>query len=181
MSPAQWHILQILQILLLKCCISRGYGVAKGVPTLVISACAADDVVAISGFGIFLGITFNEDANTMELAMHGPIEVVIGLSFGICWGLIAQWLPDKNHPHVNFFRWLIVFAGGLIALYGAHLIHYDGAGGLAAILLSLVASMQWRREGWGEHNPVSDIFNKVSSSRGGYFPHTSSVSFILPP
>ena len=27
----------------------RGYGVAKGVPTLVISACAADDVVAISG------------------------------------------------------------------------------------------------------------------------------------
>ena len=33
----------------------RGYGVAKGVPTLVISACAADDVVAISGFGIFLG------------------------------------------------------------------------------------------------------------------------------
>ena len=54
-----------------------------------------------------------------------------------------------------------MFAGGLIALYGAHLIHYDGAGGLAAILLSLIASMQWRREGWGEHNPVSEIFNKV--------------------
>ena len=54
-----------------------------------------------------------------------------------------------------------MFAGGLIALYGAHLIKYDGAGGLAAILLSLVASMQWRREGWGEHNPVSDIFNKM--------------------
>ena len=134
---------------------------AKGVPTLVISACAADDVVAISGFGIFLGITFNEDADTMQLALHGPIEVVIGLSFGISWGLMAQWLPDKDHPHVNFFRWLILFAGGLIALYGAHLIHYDGAGGLAAILLSLVASMQWRREGWGEHNPVSDIFNKM--------------------
>ena len=27
----------------------RGFGVAKGIPTLVISACAADDVVAISG------------------------------------------------------------------------------------------------------------------------------------
>merc|ERR1719291_451205 len=108
----------------------RGYGVAKGIPTLVISACAADDVVAISGFGIFLGISFN-----------------------IFWGLLAQWIPDQHHPHVSFFRWLIVFAGGLIALYGAHLIHYDGAGGLAAILLSLIASMQWRREGWGEHNP----------------------------
>ena len=127
----------------------------------MISACAADDVVAISGFGIFLGITFNEDANTLELAMHGPIEVLIGLSFGISWGLLAQWIPDKDHPHVAFFRWLIVFAGGLIALYGAHLIHYDGAGGLAAILLALVASMQWRKEGWGEHNPVSEVFNKM--------------------
>ena len=27
----------------------RGYGVAKGIPTLVIAACSADDVVAISG------------------------------------------------------------------------------------------------------------------------------------
>ena len=139
----------------------RGYGVAKGIPTLVISACAADDVVAISGFGIFLGITFNEDADTLQLALHGPIEVALGLSFGISWGLMSQWLPDKDHPHVAFFRWFIVFAGGLIALYGAHLVHYDGAGGLAAILLALVASMQWRKEGWGEHNPVSDIFNKM--------------------
>ena len=28
----------------------RGYGLEKGIPTLVIAACAADDVVAISGF-----------------------------------------------------------------------------------------------------------------------------------
>ena len=139
----------------------RGYGVAKGIPTLVIAACAADDVVAISGFGIFLGITFNEEADTLQLALHGPIEVALGLSFGIFWGLLGQWLPDQHHPQVAFFRWLVVFAGGLISLYGAHLLHYDGAGGLAAILLALVASMQWRREGWGEHNPVSEIFNRM--------------------
>ena len=139
----------------------RGYGVAKGLPTLVISACAADDVVAISGFGIFLGLTFNQEADALQLALHGPIEVALGLAFGLSWGLLARWLPDRNHPHVTFFRWFIVFSGGLIALYGAHLLHYDGAGGLAAILLSLVASMQWRREGWGEHDPVSDIFTKM--------------------
>merc|ERR1711936_1126077 len=51
---------------------SRGYGVEKGIPTLVIAACSADDVVAISGFGIFLGISFNENADTLALAMHGP-------------------------------------------------------------------------------------------------------------
>merc|ERR1719447_2593399 len=139
----------------------RGYGVAKGIPTLVISACAADDVVAISGFGIFLGISFNKNADTLQLAMHGPIEVAIGLSFGLGWGLLAQWIPSKDNPNCAFFRWLILFGGGLIALYGAHLIHYDGAGGLAAIILAFVAAMQWRREGWGDHNPVSNSFTKM--------------------
>ena len=49
----------------------------------------------------------------------------------------------------------------MIALYGSHLIHYDGAGGLAAIILAFVAAMQWRKEGWGDHNPVSNSFTKM--------------------
>ena len=65
--------------------------------------------------------------------------------------------PTLPHPP----RWLILFGGGLIALYGAHLIHYDGAGGLAAIILAFVATMEWRREGWGDHNPVSNTFTKM--------------------
>merc|ERR1712110_402141 len=140
---------------------SRGYGVAKGVPTLVIAACAADDVVAISGFGIFLGVTFSVGAPLWQLILHGPIEVIIGVSFGVFWGLLAQWIPNKDHRHVAFFRWLILFGGGLIALFGAHLIHYDGAGGLATIIMAFVASMQWRKEGWGDHNPVTKTFQRM--------------------
>ena len=82
----------------------RGYGLEKGVPTLVIAACAADDVVAISGFGIFLGITFSSGAPLWKLILHGPIEVVIGVLFGGFWGLLAQWIPNKEHRHVAFFR-----------------------------------------------------------------------------
>lgn len=37
----------------------RGYGVGKGIPTLVIAAASIDDVFAISGFGVFLGIAFS--------------------------------------------------------------------------------------------------------------------------
>jgi len=140
---------------------SRGYGVAKGIPTLVIAACSADDVVAISGFGIFLGITFNSDAPIHKLVLHGPIEVAIGLSFGLFWGILAQWIPNRNHKNMVFFRFLILFSGGLIALFGAHLIHYDGAGGLATIIMAFVAGMRWRKEGWGDHNPVSNTFRKM--------------------
>merc|ERR1719481_535351 len=139
----------------------RGYGVAKGIPTLVIAACSADDVVAISGFGIFLGITFNKDASITKLVLHGPIEVAIGLAFGITWGVLAQWIPNREHKNMVFFRFIIMLAGGLVALFGAHLIHYDGAGGLATIIMAFVASMQWRKEGWGDHNPVSKTFKRM--------------------
>lgn len=140
---------------------TRGFGVAKGIPTLVIAACSADDVVAISGFGIFMGLTFSAGKPLWELILHGPIEVVIGVSFGVFWGVLAQWIPNKDHHHVAFFRWLILLGGGLIALFGAHLIEYDGAGGLATIIMAFVASMEWRREGWGDHNPVSKTFKRM--------------------
>jgi len=139
----------------------RGYGVEKGIPTLVIAASSADDVVAISGFGIFLGLTFNQDAPLLDLVLHGPMEVLMGTSFGVSWGLLAQWVPDKNHRNVTFFRWLNLFLGGLIALFGSHLLGYDGAGGLATIIMAFVAAMQWRKEGWGDHNPVSKVFTKM--------------------
>merc|ERR1712126_368592 len=139
----------------------RGYGVAKGIPTLVIAACSADDVVAISGFGIFLGLTFSKGKPLWQLILHGPIEVIIGVSFGVFWGILAQWIPNKDHHHVAFFRWLILFGGGLTALFGAHLIHYDGAGGLATIIMAFVAGMQWRKEGWGDHNPVTKTFQRM--------------------
>ena len=46
-------------------------------------------------------------------------------------------------------------------MFGAHLIHYDGAGGLATIIMAFVAGMQWRKEGWGDHNPVTKTFQRM--------------------
>ena len=48
-----------------------------------------------------------------------------------------------------------------MALFGAHLVHYDGAGGLAVVTMSFVAGAQWGREGWADHNPVFRIFSKI--------------------
>lgn len=158
--------------------IKEGYGTDRGIHTLVITACSADDVVAISGFGIFLGINFVKvsifvilgvmmgthfvkDSDLFNLILHGPIEVLIGLSFGTGWGLLAQYIPHRQHNHRIFFRSLILFSGGLVALFGAHLVHYDGAGGLATVTMAFVAGIQWRREGWGDHNPVFEIFTKI--------------------
>ena len=37
----------------------RGYGLNKGIPTLVIAAASLDDVLAITGHGVALGIAFS--------------------------------------------------------------------------------------------------------------------------
>lgn len=38
----------------------RGYGVASGVPTVVVAAAAIDDVYAITGFGAFISAAFSQ-------------------------------------------------------------------------------------------------------------------------
>ena len=38
----------------------KGYGVEAGIPTLVMAASSCDDVLAISMFGVFLGVPFSE-------------------------------------------------------------------------------------------------------------------------
>ena len=63
----------------------RGYGVDKGIPTLVIAAASVDDVLAISGFTILLGITFKPEQDLLTVILQGPKEALIGLLFGVGW------------------------------------------------------------------------------------------------
>jgi NhaP-type Na+/H+ or K+/H+ antiporter len=140
---------------------SGGYGLAKGIPTLTIAVCSADDVFAIAGFGIVSGLYFNPDASLAALALQGPIEIIIGVVFGFFWGYIAMYLPNRDHHNVVFFRWVVLFSGGLISIFGAHLINYEGAGGLACIIGAFLAGKQWRAEGWGDHNPITKSLQKM--------------------
>lgn len=38
----------------------EGYGLDKGIPTLIIAGLSVDNVISISGFGVMLGIIFSE-------------------------------------------------------------------------------------------------------------------------
>ena len=139
----------------------EGYGIAKGIPTLVIAVCSLNDALAISGFGIVQAITFNTGQPLWSLILHGPIEILIGVGFGTLWGILAQWIPNRDHQHVGFFRWIILFGGALMAIFGSNLIHYDGAGGLATITMAFVAGIQWRKEGDGDVNPMTKHFQRM--------------------
>uniref|UniRef100_A0A0L8HCD6 Cation/H+ exchanger transmembrane domain-containing protein n=1 Tax=Octopus bimaculoides TaxID=37653 RepID=A0A0L8HCD6_OCTBM len=55
----------------------NGYGIDKGIPTLVIAAASIDDVLAITGFGVVLGIAFSEagvlGSPRLEMPGTGPL------------------------------------------------------------------------------------------------------------
>jgi NhaP-type Na+/H+ or K+/H+ antiporter len=139
-----------------------GYGMAKGIPTLTIATCAADDVFAIAGFGILSGLYFNNSGASMaRLIIQGPIEVLVGFLFGYLWGGIAQYLPDKNHHNLKFFRWLLLFSGGLISIFGSNAIGYSGAGGVATVVGAYLCRKHWSELGWEEHNPVENAVKKM--------------------
>jgi membrane-associated phospholipid phosphatase len=37
----------------------------------------------------------------MQQLAHGPIEVVIGLSFGIGWGILLMFIPHKDDVSIQ--------------------------------------------------------------------------------
>ena len=87
------------------------------------------------------------------------MNIILGFLF-IPKGWLYVILSDIFITYCNNYNEHIS-GGGLIALFGAHLIHYDGAGGLATIIMAFVAGMQWRKEGWGDHNPVTKTFKRM--------------------
>lgn len=53
----------------------------------------------------------------------------------------------------------MLFGGGLLAVFGSELIHFEGAGPLAVVFAAFTSSYYWSKQGWScEDNPVSTAF-----------------------
>jgi len=132
----------------------KGWGVAKGIPTLVIAAASVDDVLAISAFTIILGITFNPSADLASVILQGPLEALVGVVFGLFWGVLAVFLPPSPNPS-TILRLLVLVGGALLALFGSDVVGLPGSGALAVLVMAFVSGVGWRRQGWGDNNPVT--------------------------
>lgn len=60
---------------------AKGFGVKQGIPTLVMAASSFDDVIAISLFGVFLGIAFSKGwskiFDTMTWILHIKLAFLV--------------------------------------------------------------------------------------------------------
>jgi NhaP-type Na+/H+ or K+/H+ antiporter len=120
---------------------SRGYGVAKGIPSLIVAAASFDDVVAISGFSMCIGVAVESGGDPILGAMHGPINVIGGLTLGYLGGHLCGCSRVWNTPGK---RSAIMIATGLMFMFSAEKLAYTGGGAMAGLVTGVFASMAWQ-------------------------------------
>ncbi|XP_065162835.1 sodium/hydrogen exchanger 9B2 isoform X3 [Atheta coriaria] len=137
---------------------TKGYGVAKGIPTLIIAIAGIDDATSVAIFGIMQSIMFSNDSLTSQI-LQGPISIIGGIAFGVLWGVVSSFVPEKHDPFVVPLRILMLLVGGLISVFGSELIGYGGAGPLACVAAAFVSLVCWSKQGWEiEENPAATAF-----------------------
>ncbi|XP_071492549.1 sodium/hydrogen exchanger 9B2-like [Diadema antillarum] len=123
----------------------KGFGQRKGIPTLAIASCSLDNVLCISAFGVAMGISFTS-GNLVLKIFQGPLEVIIGISFGVLGGLLLWYIPSKDFKTLTSLRFVFLLSGGLFAVFGSADASFPGSGALGCLILAFVASFGWKEE-----------------------------------
>ncbi|KAJ8729510.1 hypothetical protein PYW08_001091 [Mythimna loreyi] len=136
----------------------KGYGVSKGIPTLVLAVSGVDDAASVAVFGIVSSIMFSSVSLTMNV-IQGPLSVIGGIVLGVLCGYLVKFVPERNDAFLVPLRVLMLLAGGLMMVLGSEEMGWGGAGPLAVIAFAFVACKNWTDLGWElEDNPVATAF-----------------------
>ncbi|XP_052079843.1 sodium/hydrogen exchanger 9B2-like [Mytilus californianus] len=139
----------------------RQYGVAKGIPTMLLAAGGLDNVLCVTGFSVFMGIIFSEGDLAVTI-VKGPLGVFVGIVYGFVAGVFLWYIPSKDSANKVFYRSLLLFGFGMIAIFGSSEIGLSGAGPLGCLTTATVAGYKWRlRRKPGEQDEVSGVMALV--------------------
>lgn len=84
---------------------------------------------------------------------------VLGIIFGMLWGLICYFIPEKSDPFIVEIRILLLILGGLASVFGSELIGFGGAGPPACVSAAFFSLIGWNKLGWNlKENPAAMAF-----------------------
>lgn len=123
---------------------SRGYGVAKGIPSLVVAAASFDDVVAITGYTVFKSFALGGHGNMAWTVLHGPVDVITGLVAGAAGGAMLGMTIVLNE---RWKRSAMTFMLGMFFMFIGREYHFSGGGAMASLALGISANKFWASGG----------------------------------
>ncbi|KAK7254389.1 lithium:proton antiporter [Aureococcus anophagefferens] len=121
----------------------RGFGTAKGIPSIVVAAASMDDIVAMLGFSVCIGLAGGH-GTVVENATHGPISVVVGALYGVLGGGLVGLTSLWDRP---WKRTVATLLTGLLPMFVAEKLHAHGGGAIGALTTGLVGALAWKRGG----------------------------------
>lgn len=136
---------------------SKGYGVGKGIPTMVLAAASFDDVLSITGFGVMLSLIFagQGDATLAESLLRASIELLLGLGAGVLAGAFCAAIVKAP----TWLRFGALLSFGFLAIFGGWAVGLTGGGSLATMTMGAVAARGWL----GVTMPVAKALGRVWS------------------
>ncbi|XP_059232736.1 sodium/hydrogen exchanger 9B1 [Mustela nigripes] len=123
----------------------NGYGIKKGIPTLLMAASSLDDIIAITGFNTCLSIVFSSDT-ILNNVLASFRDVLIGMLAGAVLGMFVQYFPSGDQTRRPVKRAFFILSMSLTAVLGSQRIGLHAAGGLCTLALTFVAGMNWSTE-----------------------------------
>ncbi|KAG8454144.1 hypothetical protein GDO86_000692 [Hymenochirus boettgeri] len=120
----------------------EGFGVDKGIPTLLMAAGSFDDILAITGFNTCLGMAFST-GSTINTIVRGVLEVVVGIAAGLLSGFFLQYFPSKDQINLKWKRSYLILALSLFAVFGSLYLGFPGSGGLCTLVMAFLAGIGW--------------------------------------
>lgn len=125
----------------------EGYGVVKGVPTLVVAAASLDDVYAITLFSLLITMIFSTGTSMAVTLIRAPVEVLSGVFFGGVIGVILRYFPSRDQRNVHLIRLSLLISFSTALLFGTSALGVDSIGAIAVLVSAFVAGHTWKVDG----------------------------------
>ncbi|EPY76720.1 hypothetical protein CB1_001399001 [Camelus ferus] len=119
-----------------------GYGVEKGVPTLLMAAGSFDDILAITGFNTCLGMAFSTGSTVFNV-LKGVLEVIIGMAAGLLLGFFIRYFPSGDQDKLVWKRAFLILGLSVLAVFSSTYFGFPGSGGLCTLVMAFLAGKGW--------------------------------------
>ncbi|XP_016079091.1 PREDICTED: sodium/hydrogen exchanger 9B1 isoform X3 [Miniopterus natalensis] len=123
----------------------KGYGIEKGIPTLLVAASSFDDILAITGFSTCMGIVFSTGTILHNLLISFR-NIIIGILLGVVLGIFVRYFPSEDQTKLPLKRACLVLSMCISAVLGSNYIGIHGAGGLCTLVLTVTGGLNWTKD-----------------------------------